>query len=136
MNSEEGSSSGSAGLEGQRDQEGPGAEAAAAELIDTKTDSRCIRVRWGRRGGVAEECNRRRSQRTHVGANEYNEPLTPTLRALRETQAAPLNPSYKKFTKLVQSDPGSALQANRSATDCAARFSRHLQEISIIPAEL
>lgn len=85
--------------------------------------------------GAAEVCNRRReksgrSQRTHIRANKYNEPLTPTLRALRETQAAPLNPSYKKFTKLVRSDPGFALQANRPATDCAALFSEHMQEIS------
>lgn len=112
VNSEEESSSGSAGLEGQQDQEGLGAGAAAAELIDTKTDSRCIRERWGEGGRWLKNATggeSGRSQRTHVRANEYNEPLTPTLRALRETQAAPLNPSYKKFTKLVRSDPGSAL---------------------------
>lgn len=50
MNSEEESSSGSAAWKASGSG-GPGAGAAAAELIDTKTDSRCIRPRrWGVEG--------------------------------------------------------------------------------------
>lgn len=86
--------------------------------------------------GEAEECKGRRERageaggRTHVGANVYNDPLTAALRVLRETQAAPLNPSYKKFTKRVRSDLGSALQASGTATDCGAPLSGRTEEIS------
>lgn len=81
-------------------------------------------------GGEAEECNSRRELEKpawDTGESEYNDSLPVTLRVLRETRAAPLNPSYKKFTKLVWSDLSSALQANRSATGCAAAFIRHIR---------
>lgn len=94
------------------------------------------RWRGGAEQGEAEECKGRRERageaggRTHVGANVYNDPLTAALRVLRETQAAPLNPSYKKFTKRVRSDLGSALQASGTATDCGAPLSGRMEEIS------